>query len=99
MCFIGAPKVRTDPFSQLRGRKQAPRFNHGSLPMDPFRLNRIEPGTLSGQTERQDTHAFACLFDLLVVFSDPTSHDCADMPGGIIPDQQPGSFALSSQTL
>lgn len=91
--------MRTDPFSQLFGRKQAVRFNHGSFAMYPLRLNGIEPGALCRQAEGQDAHAFARLLDLLVVLSDPGAHDFADMPGCVIPDQQPGFFALSSQAL
>src|SRR5437762_1673923 len=35
------------------------------------------------QLERQqDAHPFACLFDLLIVFSDPGPHDFAEMEGG-----------------
>ena len=91
MRFIGTAKVRTDALSQLLGRKQSRGFNDSPLAMHPLRLNGIEPGALRRQVERQDAHAFACLFDLLIVLSDPGAHDLADMPGGIIPDQQPGA--------
>src|SRR5579884_1736570 len=97
MWFIRTPKMRTDPLSQLLCRKQTVSFNDSSLPMYPLRLNGIEPGALCRQLEGQNAHAFACLFDLLIVFSDPGPHDFADMPGGIIPDQQPGAFALCCQ--
>lgn len=44
-------------------------------------------------------HATAFLFDLLIVFSDPDPHNFADMPGRIIPNQQPGALALRRQPL
>jgi hypothetical protein len=37
--------------------------------MHPFGFNRIEPGTLRGQQERQNPHTLVRLFDLLVVLT------------------------------
>jgi len=89
--------VGTDALSQLACRKQASGFNHRPFAMNPFGLNRIEPRALRRQAERQDAHAFADQLDLLVVLPDPGAHDFADIPRGIVPDQQPGFFALSYQ--
>ena len=97
MWFIRAAKMRTDPLRQLFGRKQPIEFNDGSLAMHPLGLDGIEPGAFRWESKGQDAHTFARLFDLLIVFSDPGSHDLADMPGSIVPDEQPGSFALSRQ--
>jgi hypothetical protein len=91
--------MRADPLSQLLGRKQAVGFNDGPLPMYPLWLDGIKPGAFCRESEGQDTHACAGLFDLLIVFSDPGAHSLADMPRGIVPDQQPGSFALPCQPL
>lgn len=91
--------MRTDPLSYLLGRKQTVGFNDGPLPMYPLWLDGIEPGAFRRESERQDTHPFSGQFDLLVVFSHPGLHDLADMAGSIIPDQQPGSFALPCQPL
>jgi hypothetical protein len=66
---MGTSKVSTDPFSQLVSRKQPIRLDHIAFSVDPFGLNRVEPGALRRQQERQDTHAFARLLDLLVVLS------------------------------
>src|SRR6266581_423116 len=89
--------MRTNAFSQLLGREQAIRFNHRLLRMHPLRLDGVEPGALGGQEERQDTNAFARLFDLLVVLANPVPNQFAHVPGGIIPDQEPVAFALGSQ--
>jgi hypothetical protein len=91
--------MRTDPLSQLLGRKQTVGFNDGPLPMHPLWLDGIEPGAFRRESEGQDAHPFSGQFDLLVVFSDPGLHDLADMPGSIIPDQQPGFFAARLQAL
>src|SRR5438477_609454 len=97
MSFIGTAKVSTDALGQLVSRKQAIGLDHIALGVDPFGLNWVEPGTLSGQQEGQDPHAFARLLDWLVVFPDPAPHLFADMPGGVIPDQQPTGLALLCQ--
>ena len=69
MRFIGTSKVGTDPFSQLLSRQQAIVLNHVAFAMHPFGLNRIEPGALRGQQERQNANPFARLLDLLVVLA------------------------------
>jgi hypothetical protein len=91
--------MRTDPLRQLFGRKQAIGFNDGSLAMDPLRLDGTPPGVFRREPKGQDAHTFACLFDLLMVFSDPGPHDLAEMPGRISLDQQPGARALLCQPL
>jgi hypothetical protein len=97
MSFKRTVIVGTDTFDQLLGGEQAVGFHHGTLAMHPLGFNRIEPGTLRGQKQRQYPHAFARGFDLLIVFTNPGAHDLAAMPGGVIPDQQPGAFALGLQ--
>jgi hypothetical protein len=54
---------------------------------------------LSGQEERQDAHAFACLFHLLGVLTDPGANHEASVPGGIVPNQEPVALALGCQAL
>src|SRR5258707_2064373 len=95
--FIGAAKVSTDAFSQQLSREQTIRFHNSLLRMHPLRLDRIEPGTFRRQKERQNAHAFALLLDLTVVRTNPGSDHLAHVPGGVIPDQQPGGLALRLQ--
>lgn len=99
MRFRGAGEGRTDALSQLGGRKQTSRFNDGTCAMNPRGLNGVKPGTSGRQTTRQKTHALACRLDLLVVCSDPGTHDVAEMPGGLLPEQLPGCFSWSRETL
>ena len=89
--------VGTDTLDQLLGGEQAVGFNHSALAMHPFGLNRIQPGALCGQKQRQNAHAFARGFHLLVVFTNPGAHELTAMPGGVVPDQQPCSLSLGLQ--
>jgi hypothetical protein len=89
--------MSTNTFSQLPGGEQAIGFHKSFLGMHPFGLDRIKPGTFGRQKERQDAHPVALLLDLTVMLSDPGLHDLAVMPGGIVPDEQPGGFALGLQ--
>lgn len=86
--------MSTNAFSQLLSREQPIGLYNSLLCMDPLRLDRVEPGTFGRQKEGQNAHAFALLLDLLIVLTNPGSHHLAVMPGGIIPDQQPGRLAL-----
>ncbi len=91
--------MSTNAFSQLLSREQAIWFDYRLLGMNPPRLDGVEPRALGRQEVRQDANAFARLFGLLVVLSKPTPNHFADMPGGIIPDQQPVALVLGSQLL
>ena len=97
MSFIRAIKVRTNPFSQLLGGKQAISFDDIAFGMNPLGLDRVQPGTFGRQKEGQNPHAFAFLLDQMIVPSDPSPHDLAHVKGGIIPDQQPAGLALRLQ--
>ena len=99
MWFIRAVIIGTHSFSQLSSGEQAIGFNDSPFAMHPFRFNGIEPGALFGQEQGQDANAFARLLHLLIVLPDPGTDDLADMPGGMIPDQEPGGFALFGQAI
>src|SRR2546425_7928489 len=97
MRFIGTAKVGTDPLRQLASGQQAVMLDHVAVGMHPFGFNGIKPGTLGGQQEWQNPHAFACLLDLLIVLANPGANRLTLMPGGIIPDQEPVRLALLLQ--
>src|SRR5947209_10061277 len=97
MSFVRTVKVSTNPLGQLASREQLIGFNNGALAMHPFGFDGIEPGTLRREQKGQDADAFALVLDLLVMLAYPGAHDQALMPGGIVPDQQPGSFSLCLQ--
>jgi hypothetical protein len=79
------------------GHTQLPiRFRNRALAMDPFGLDPIEPGALN----RQGTHHHATatgLLDVPVVRFEPGPHGLADVPRGVVPDQQQGGFAFGGQ--
>src|SRR5258706_11529127 len=87
--FIRTSKVSTDPFSKLLSCQQSIVLNHVAFAMHPLGLDGIEPGTFGRQKERQNAYSFSGLSDLLVVLTNPGAYLLADMPGGVIPDQQP----------
>src|SRR5579884_914897 len=97
MSLIGTVIVGTNALSQLLCREQAVMFNDGALAVDPLGFNGIESGTLRGQKQGQNAHAFARGFHLLVMFPNPGAYDLTIVPGGIVPDQQPCPFALGLQ--
>ena len=77
MRFIRTAKVGTNALSELFGGEQPIAFDHIAFGMDPFGLNRIEPGAFGGQEQRQNTHAFALGFDQTVLLSYPGLQDSA----------------------
>src|SRR6266700_3070325 len=99
MRFIRTAKVGSDPLRQLASGQHPVVLDYVALGMHPFGFDRIEPGTLRGQQERQNPHALACLFDLLIVLANPAANGLTLMPGGVIPDQEPVGFALLEQPL
>lgn len=99
MRLIGSPIVSKDALDQLLSGQQAVGLDDIAFAVDPFELNRVQPGALGRQQEGQHTHAPACLLDLLVVLADPVANGLTLMPGSILPDQEPGEPALLEQTL
>src|SRR6266700_3735550 len=99
MRFIRTAKVGSDPLRQLASGQHPVVLDYVALGMHPFGFDRIEPGTLRGQQERQNPHALACLFDLLIVLANPAANGLTLMPGGVIPDQEPVGLALFEQAL
>src|SRR5258708_10718349 len=99
MRFIRTPKVGTDPLRQLASGQQPVVLDDVALGMHPFGFDGIEPGALRRQQERQDPHALARLFDLLIVLAHPGPNGLTLMPGGVIPNQEPVGLALFEQAL
>src|SRR6266852_3715953 len=99
MRFIRTPKMGTHTLSQLLRRKQSVGFHHGALAMHPLGLNRVEPGTFGRQKARKDADTLALSFHLGIVGADPGAHELAHMPGGVVPNEQPGCFSLGLHLL
>src|SRR5919107_205518 len=86
--------VGIDARFEFGGTQQAVRFRYRTLSMDPFRFNRVEPGTFAGQMADDDAHALRALLDPLIVLAYPVPDGLAAVPRGIIPDQQQCREAL-----
>ena len=65
--------------------------------MEPHGLDGVEPGALDRQVAVDDADASARLLDLLVVGADPGADLGADVPGGVVPDQQQRGLSRSLQ--
>src|ERR1051326_4069470 len=82
-----------DPGFDLVRRQQALGLHNGFLAVLPLRLDPVQPRTLARQPAGHDPDApFAP--DPSVVRLDPGPNLLADMPGGIVPDQQQRLLAL-----
>src|SRR3954451_13322550 len=78
----------TDPVSKLVGAQQTLGLDHLPFAVNPFGFDGVQPRALLGQQTAHDPHAFAALFDLAVMFSEPAPDLAAYVPGGIVPDEQ-----------
>src|SRR3954453_630411 len=88
MRLIGARERRADAFGQFAGGEQAGGLDHLALAVDPLGLGGIEPGALDGQGAGHDPDAAAAVPPLSVVLADPAADVLAQMPGGVVPDQE-----------
>src|SRR4051794_13225844 len=88
-----APVVAADPPFDLRRRQPPLRVDDRPLAVDPLRLDRIEPRRLHRQIAGDDPYP-ALGLGPAVVRPDPRPRPGADVPGGVVPDQQKRRLAL-----
>src|SRR3954465_10189102 len=88
--------VAADPLLDLRRRQLTLRLDDGTLAVDPLRLDRVEPRRLHRQVAGDDPHAPLGLRPA-VVRLDPGPDPAADVPGGVVPDQEQGTLALGRE--
>src|SRR5918992_1783095 len=88
-----------NPVGKLASAQQTLRLDHFALAVDPFGLHGVQPRALLGQQTANDSHSFPALFDLAVVFSCPSSHRAAYVPGSVVPNENPHLLASLSQFL
>src|SRR3954462_6646621 len=88
MWLMGAAVGVGDAVGELLDGEQAVGFDDAALAMDPGRLDGIEPRALDGQVAGDDADPIAALLDLSVVVADPGTDLLADVPGGVVPDQE-----------
>lgn len=99
MIFVGAAEGGADAIRQFVSREETGRFDHPTLPVDPLGLDRIEPGALGRQWAGNDANSLAAQFDLSIVGADPRPDFPTEMPGGVVPHQQPRFLALRREFL
>jgi hypothetical protein len=92
--FMGAAEGVADTVDQLGSGEQPSRLDHAALAVEPHRLDGVEPGAFGRQGAGDDADAGAILLDLLVVGTEPGPDLGADVPGGVVPDQQQGRLAV-----
>src|SRR5262245_12294536 len=70
--FVGrTSEVSIHSLHQFSGCQQTGGVDRGSFPMDPMRLQGVEPRTFDRQETRQKADALAVPFDAPVVLADP----------------------------
>src|SRR5262245_62262460 len=99
MGLMGAAEVGADAVDELLGGEEPGGLDHGALAVDPLGLYSVRPRALRGQPAGDDAHARAGALDLAVVGADPRPHLRADVPGGVVPDEEQGLLALGRQTV
>src|SRR5512147_409253 len=91
-----ALEVLADPFLHF-GRRQLPvRLQDRALAVDPARLDRVEPRALDRQVTDPDPNP-ALAFHPPIPLLDPRTHPLADVPAGVVPDQQQRRLPLRRQ--
>ena len=92
--FMGTPEVGADAVVQFACRQQPVWLDHVALAVHPVRLDVVKPGGLGQQITRNQVDALASAFDLLGMGTDPGADFLADVPAGVVPDQEQGAFAF-----
>src|ERR671919_3027105 len=97
MLFISTAKVITDPLGQFPATEQPVGLHHFAFGMGPAGFDGIEPGTLGGQGTGQNPYPLASALDSAVVVLNPALYFLANVPGGVVPHQEPRLLAQRLQ--
>src|SRR5215207_1325784 len=90
---------RADPICQVVSREQPLGLYDLALAVDPLGLHRVEPRALLGQKSAYDPHSTAAVLDCSVVRGDSPSDLFGDVPGSVVPDQNPNLLACRLKLL
>src|SRR5215208_1535911 len=77
----------TDPVGEFVSAEQSVGLYNLALAVDPFGLDGVKPRTPFWQKAAYDPHSAAALFDLTVMFSEPSSELAAYVPARVVPDE------------
>src|SRR5215210_3698134 len=89
----------THSVGEFVGAEQAVELHDPSLPMNPLRLNGVQPRALLREEAAHDPHPLAAPFDPQVVPSEPSPDLFGDMPRGVVPDEEQDFLAPRLQFL
>ena len=92
-------KVGTDPPGNLLGGEQSGWFHDRPFAMHPFGFNGIQPRAFDGEKADDDANTVAVVLHDTIVGMNPGANLFADMPGGIVPDQEEHPLTLVRQVL
>ena len=96
--MVVAVKGSVDAVDQLIGGEQAGGLDDAALAVSPLGLDGVQPGALDRQVAIDDADATPAPFDAAIVGADPGADRPADVPGGIVPDQQQRLLARRLQS-
>jgi hypothetical protein len=77
----------TDSVGEFVSAEQSVGLDHLAFAVYPFGLDGVQPRTLLGQKAACDPHSAAALLNLTVMFSCPSSHLAAYVPGSVVPNE------------
>src|SRR5205823_6354421 len=66
--------IGIEPGFEFGSTQQPVWFRYRTLPMDPFRFNRVEPWTFTGQGADDNAHTLHTALDPLIVLAYPIPH-------------------------
>src|SRR4051812_253088 len=88
-----------EPPLELAAGELACRLDHRAFAVQPLGLDRVEPRALARQPADQEAAAAAGLLDRAIARPDPVPHLAADVPGGVVPDQDQHPDAVGREVL
>jgi hypothetical protein len=93
MLVMRTTKHPAHPICKLVCSKQPLWLDDLALGVDPLGLYGVKPRTLLGQKAAHDPHSISALFDLTVMFPEPSPHLLGDVPGSVVPDENQSFLA------
>src|SRR5215217_2331995 len=99
MRFVDTAENLAYSICKLVSREQPIGLDHLSLAVHLLRFYGVKARALLGQQADDDAYSTAAVFDFLVVSCNPTTHELALVPGGIVPDKKQSLLAKSFEPL
>ena len=92
MCFVNAAKGCTCSVSEFLSGQDALRLRDAACAVDSVGFDGIEPGTCARQSADQDAYTGPVASALAAIFPSPAVPGTSDMPPGVVPYQDQGTF-------